>query len=1212
MTKDPILVSIIIPSYNHGRFVVDTLQSALAQRTEGIAIELLIIDDGSTDDSLALLLDQKDAAIQVFSQPNQGAAFTLNRGLSLARGAYIAILNSDDLYHPNRLSTLIEALEARPDCQLAVSKVRLIDEANNPITDGADFAWLKKSQDRYQNTHDLLLSVLIDNFTCTTSNFLFRKSLIEKIGAFSDLRYVHDLDFLLRSILSGEIIHVDQELLSYRVHRTNTIKEKNAANKAEFIFELSWVIASLMENPALYQRVDIERLISGLLEAHRNNIDAILFMHLYFKKLGNRQQLLQEEDGKSTLIEIINQKIAHVEYVNRLVELRDLHAQQAPSLQKRIEQLKRENSLQAQRVADLTDEFAILQRKNETIWKERLWFQSQFERILNSKRFRLFSHIRDITLRRNLKYNSLAILKLLLPLGWKQRLKHFRQRNISLSRYRRFLANAYSALYRKLYPPIKIEQAEYYGPLVSIISPCYNYGAYLDSFIDCLQKQTFSDYEVILIDDGSTDISTIDKIREIEERHLDYLRIVRQNNQGVIAARNNAINAAKGKYIFPLDPDDVIDPTFLEKCLLYLESSPSHYFVYSWTYSTGESHFIWETYDTNPLDVLNENRAGFIIAPREALFQVNGYNPAMREGYEDWELVVNLVRSGYVGKAIPEPLYHYNVKQGSRNFFAKARHEQLKELIRKLHADYLYAHESNLKKAGRLNQIVTNPLINLSRKQAAGREDRLLIEIGHRSVTPEQLARILNLPGGLDKKSLLTCAPRWMRFFHLNARDELFAYFPEHYHPYGNAAVTLEYFDCAYRISRLDVDRLPSQSTAPRDSQSINILYIAPWMVPGGADIVTIDWFKGLDNARFNKYFVTTEPKNNAWIFNLKGYAREIYELPALGYSDPQKIRDFVLDLIALKDIRIVHVMNSRIGYDLLPAIKQKFHEIVTVAQFHCFDYLDNGQRAGYPHDIPMKYDAYIDFYNVVSLALQREILESYSPIDEAKFKVIYCCIDTHKFDPERVECDPEILALKRPDCLNLLFIGRLDRQKQPLVMAQVALALKERGISFVIHVLGEGNIESQHKDLQNYIRAHDLADQIILHGVQSQDRIMSWYKIGDIVLMTSAWEGIPIVLYEAMAMGLPCVAPNVGGIEELMRDGCGVVIDDREDVEQYVHALERLYHDPILRETMGIDSRRRCREFFDITRMQKEYDAFYSDLVHGAPRNSVRPEHVQ
>lgn len=223
-------VSVVIPLYNHALYISDAVASVLAQGD--IVGELIVIDDGSTDNSAAIMqgLAHTDPRIRFSSQVNQGAHATINAGLSQATGAYLTILNSDDIYLPNRLTRLVEALTIDEGADLAASALNYIDGDGTVI----DSPWYDEALNFYKSTHDLGIALVNGNFLTTTSNFLFRRRLMEEIGEFAPLRYAHDLDFALRAaVRRRRLTFVDLPLMSYRMHNTNTINEDRAKVRLE-------------------------------------------------------------------------------------------------------------------------------------------------------------------------------------------------------------------------------------------------------------------------------------------------------------------------------------------------------------------------------------------------------------------------------------------------------------------------------------------------------------------------------------------------------------------------------------------------------------------------------------------------------------------------------------------------------------------------------------------------------------------------------------------------------------------------------------------------------------------------------------------------------------------------------------------------------------------------------------------------------------------
>lgn len=224
-------VSVVIPLYNHEKYISDAVSSVLMQGD--VVGELIVIDDGSSDRSATIMADlaRTDPRILFWSQPNQGAHATINTGLSHATGAYLTILNSDDTYLPHRLTRLVQSLEIDSGADLAASALRFIDGDGTEI----DYPWHTKVLDVYRSTHDLGYSLVNGNFIMTTSNMLFRRHLIDKIGMFTSLRYAHDLDFALRAVAFGtRLTFIDEPLMCYRLHGSNTIREDHTRVRFEW------------------------------------------------------------------------------------------------------------------------------------------------------------------------------------------------------------------------------------------------------------------------------------------------------------------------------------------------------------------------------------------------------------------------------------------------------------------------------------------------------------------------------------------------------------------------------------------------------------------------------------------------------------------------------------------------------------------------------------------------------------------------------------------------------------------------------------------------------------------------------------------------------------------------------------------------------------------------------------------------------------------
>jgi len=234
--------SVVIPSYNHAAYIGEAIRSVLSQ-TEA-DLELIIVDDGSTDDSLNVISRFSDPRLKVFTQANQGAHAAINRGMREASGMYLAILNSDDAYHPHRLKQTSAILDTNPQVGFVGSHIEIVDSAGRPLGVKHGFndcpPWLLEAPERsFRAGTDLKAALLTENYWSTTSNFVYRHEAYEQIGDYRPLRYTHDWDYALRLARLAPMVLLPEPLIRYRIHPSNTIRE----NQVAMIFEICWILA---------------------------------------------------------------------------------------------------------------------------------------------------------------------------------------------------------------------------------------------------------------------------------------------------------------------------------------------------------------------------------------------------------------------------------------------------------------------------------------------------------------------------------------------------------------------------------------------------------------------------------------------------------------------------------------------------------------------------------------------------------------------------------------------------------------------------------------------------------------------------------------------------------------------------------------------------------------------------------------------------------
>ena len=252
-------------------------------------------------------------------------------------------------------------------------------------------------------------------------------------------------------------------------------------------------------------------------------------------------------------------------------------------------------------------------------------------------------------------------------------------------------------------------------PLVSVVVPYYNRADTINDTLDSLASQTLPEFEIIIVDDGSPENESVEKLKEIEERY-PQIDILYQKNQGVAAARNNGIKQAKGKYIVCLDSDDILEPTFLEKAAIVLETRPDIQIVSSFMTVFGVKT---EEFRHSDFDALKLYKDNMIITAamftKEAWSKTGGYKSGI--GYEDWEFWINLVENGFVAYQIPESLFRYRTSMQSRYIEDRDVHWDNLKTIRSLHPHYQKNVKATLKNHQSIRYVIdeNSALVNLER-----------------------------------------------------------------------------------------------------------------------------------------------------------------------------------------------------------------------------------------------------------------------------------------------------------------------------------------------------------------------------------------------------------------------------------------------------------------------------------------------------------------
>lgn len=196
-------------------------------------------------------------------------------------------------------------------------------------------------------------------------------------------------------------------------------------------------------------------------------------------------------------------------------------------------------------------------------------------------------------------------------------------------------------------------------PKVSVVIPCFNQGEYLEEAVDSVLNQSLQDLEVIVVNDGSSDPTTV---RLLESFSRPRTRVIHTNNSGLPAARNNGIAQACSPYILPLDADDRIVGRYLQEGVAILDAQPEVGIVYCLAETFGAVSGPWRLPEFSPARICVENPIFCSALFRKSDWEaVGGYDIRMRYGWEDWDFWLSLVERGRQVVRISEVLFQYRV-----------------------------------------------------------------------------------------------------------------------------------------------------------------------------------------------------------------------------------------------------------------------------------------------------------------------------------------------------------------------------------------------------------------------------------------------------------------------------------------------------------------------------------------------------------------------
>lgn len=280
-------ITLLMTAFNAEKYIDNAIESVLRQTFEDF--ELLIINDGSTDNTVSIIEGYADERIRLINNDqNKGLEFSRNRGLTEAKGKYVAILDSDDIAFHTRLEKQYAYLERNPDCALCGSHADIIDEqgklTGEQLTGPAD-------------PEQFRMRLLFHNFF-VNSSVMYRTELVRALGGYRDFAPAEDFELFVRIAQEAKIHNIQEPLVQYRKHHDN-ISLKQHKKAVEAVSRIKLIQLELLGiNPDVYGDVFLNLFFYTYLDSAVSDFRNLL---VEFKTVNRKLKIFPVNDFEQLL-----------------------------------------------------------------------------------------------------------------------------------------------------------------------------------------------------------------------------------------------------------------------------------------------------------------------------------------------------------------------------------------------------------------------------------------------------------------------------------------------------------------------------------------------------------------------------------------------------------------------------------------------------------------------------------------------------------------------------------------------------------------------------------------------------------------------------------------------------------------------------------------------------------------------------------------------
>lgn len=366
------------------------------------------------------------------------------------------------------------------------------------------------------------------------------------------------------------------------------------------------------------------------------------------------------------------------------------------------------------------------------------------------------------------------------------------------------------------------------------------------------------------------------------------------------------------------------------------------------------------------------------------------------------------------------------------------------------------------------------------------------------------------------------------------------------------------------------------------------ILFILPWTVLGGADLFNLELIKGLDKEKFDPIVITTLPSTNDLRNEFTSVVSEYYDLTTfLDTSDYLGFVDYIIDS---RKVDSIYVSNSKIGYYMLPFIKNKYSNIKIVDYIHSIDPKDlQGGFGRCSKDV----DDYIDKTYCCNNFTKKELKEKFN---KENVETLYIGTDEKRFDKTKFNKEELKQKYNIPSNKKIItFIARLSEEKRPELFVKISKKLLETRNDVHFVIAGDGNLYKK-------VRSSINKNFTMLGSINTPEEI---YAISDITVNCSSLEGLALTSYESLAMEVPVVSTSVGGQKELIDDTVGGIVEfnpknETKEIKDYVDKINNVLDNL---EILSKNCRKKILEGFTLNHIITQFNKIFNNLE---PRKNI------